>query len=318
MYSAEFDYEKVNSLTDAIRLLGSTPDSKLLAGGHSLIPMMKLRLSQPALLVDISGISGLKGIRLNNGMLEIGPLTTHYEIATSSDVSHSNPLMTMVANGIGDPQVRNRGTIGGNLAHADPASDWATVLTALGATIHIQGSDGSRTVEIGDFIEGPFSTVLDEGEIITSIHAPVLSGHRHEEHGGHDHGHHDDHGHEHEHGAVEIHGEVGEYAKMAHPASFYAVIGGAVIVTVEDNRCTAARVAVGGLVPKPIRTTSVENALIGKELTSDNVTDAVNHMYDDLGDDILGDVYASADFRRNIAPIEVKHALLHATGVAHH
>ena len=141
MYSAEFDYQKVNSLTDAIRLLGSTPDSKLLAGGHSLIPMMKLRLSQPSLLVDISGISGLKGIRLNNGMLEIGPLTTHYEIATSSDVSHSNPLMTMVANGIGDPQVRNRGTIGGNLAHADPASDWATVLTALGATIHIQGSD---------------------------------------------------------------------------------------------------------------------------------------------------------------------------------
>ena len=317
MYSAKFDYQKVNSLTDAIRLLGSTPDAKLLAGGHSLIPMMKLRLAQPSLLVDISGIASLKGIRLNNGMLEIGPLTTHYEIATSSDVSHSNPLMATVANGIGDPLVRNRGTIGGNLAHADPAADWATVLMALDATIQIQGPSGTRTADVGDFIHGPFSTALAEDEIITSIHAPVLSGHRHEEHG-HEHGHSDDHDHGHDHGAVEIHGEVGEYAKMAHPASFYAVIGGAVVVTVEDNRCTAARVAVGGLVPKPIRTPSVENALVGKELTSDNITHAVDQMYDDLGDDILGDVYASAEFRRSIAPIEVKHALLHATGVAHH
>ncbi len=105
---------------------------------------------------------------------------------------------------------------------------------------------------------------------------------------------------------------------MAHPASFYAVVGGAVVVTVEDNRCTAARVAVGGLVPSPLRARSVEAALVGKELSTENITEAVSHLADDLGDDIIGDIYASAEYRRVVAAVEVKHALLHATGVAHH
>jgi CO/xanthine dehydrogenase FAD-binding subunit len=117
---------------------------------------------------------------------------------------------------------------------------------------------------------------------------------------------------------VEIHGQVGEYAKMAHPATFYAVVGGAVIVTLENNRCTAARVAVGGLTPSPVRARSVETALVGRELTMENISQAVTNLPDDLGDDIIGDVYASADFRRQVVGVEVKHALLHATGVSHH
>ena len=142
-------------------------------------------------------------------------------------------------------------------------------------------------------------------------------GHGHEQ--GHDHGDHGhDHGHDHGPSLAQIHGDVGEYAKMSHPASFYPVIGGAVIVTVENGACTGAKVALGGLVPSPIRSRSVEAELVGKELTMQNISDAVDHLGEDLGDDIIGDVFASADYRRRVAPVEVKHALYHATGLAHH
>ncbi len=328
MFAAAFDYHKASSVAEAIQLLNANPDAKLLAGGHSLIPLMKLRLARPAAVVDIGGVASLKGISVNNGAIRIGALTTHGEIAGSHDIRHGNPLMAEAANGIGDPQVRNRGTIGGNIAHADPASDWGTVLTALEATIEVQGPNGSRSVAAEDFFVGAFTTSLAENEVVTAIQARVLSrhvhdgghGHGHEEEHGHGHGHEheDDHGHDHGPALADIHGDVGEYAKMSHPASFYPVVGGAVIITVEDSRCTAARVAVGGLIPSPVRSRSVEQALVGKELTMQNISDAVDHLTDDLGSDILGDVFASADFRTKIAPVEVKHALYHAIGLAHH
>lgn len=310
MYAPEFDYHRANSVAEAIQLLGANDNARLLAGGQSLIPLMKLRLARPSALIDIGRIAELKGISVENDVIRIGGSTTHQAIAASHDVQHSNPMLAEAAGGIGDPAVRNRGTIGGNIAHADPASDWGTVLTALDASIEVQGPGGSRTVSAGDFFQGAFTTSLAAGEVVTAIRAPVLSGHVHEQEHGHDHGH--DHGH------PEVHGQVGEYAKMAHPASFYAVVGGAVVVTVEDNRCTAARVAVGGLVPSPLRARSVEAALVGKELSTENIAEAVGHLADDLGDDIIGDIYASAEYRRVVAAVEVKHALLHATGVAHH
>ena len=446
MYTPEFDYHKAGSVAEAIELLGSHPDARLLAGGHSLIPLMRLRLARPATLIDIGGVAELKGISINGDTIRIGALTTHGEIASSHAMRNANPLMAEAANGIGDPQVRNRGTIAGNIAHADPASDWGTVLTALEASIEVQGPNGSRTVAVEDFFQGPFTTALADNEVITAIQVPALSshvhngdhgheepaaeahghghpheepaaaahdhghdhpheepaaaahdhghGHPHEEpaaaahdhghdhpheepaaaahdhghdhpheepaaaahdHGhdhpheepaaAHDHGHdhpheepaaaaHDhghghpheepaaaeaqDHGHEHGPSLADIHGEVGEYAKMAHPASFYPVVGGAVIITVENSRCTAARIAVGGLVPKPLRARSVEAALTGKELTEANISEAVSHLADDLGDDIIGDIFASAEYRRVMAPVEVKHALYHAIGLAHH
>ena len=434
MYTPEFDYHKAGSVAEAIELLGSHPDARLLAGGHSLIPLMRLRLARPATLIDIGGVAELKGISINGDTIRIGALTTHGEIASSHAMRNANPMMAEAANGIGDPQVRNRGTIAGNIAHADPASDWGTVLTALEASIEVQGPNGSRTVAVEDFFQGPFTTALADNEVITAIQVPALSshvhngghghgheepaaaahdhghghpheepaaeaqdhghGHPHEEpaaaahdhghdhpheepaaaahdhghdhpheepaaaahdHGhdhpheepaaaAHDHGHdhpheepaaaaHDhghghpheepaaeaqDHGHEHGPSLADIHGEVGEYAKMAHPASFYPVVGGAVIITVENSRCTAARIAVGGLVPKPLRARSVEAALTGKELTEANISEAVSHLADDLGDDIIGDIFASAEYRRVMAPVEVKHALYHAIGLAHH
>ena len=311
MYAPEFDYHRAGSVAEAIQLLGSHQDAKLLAGGQSLIPLMKLRLARPAVLIDIGRIADLKGISVNGDTIHIGGLTTHHEIASSAQIKSANPMLAEAAAGIGDQAVRNRGTIGGNLAHADPASDWGTVLTALNASIDIQGPSGSRSVATEDFFQGAFTTALAENEVVTGVNVPVLTVHDH------DHGHDHEHEHGHDHGSRDIHGQVGEYAKMAHPASFYAVVGGAVVVTVDGQRCTAARIAVGGLVPSPLRARSVENALVGKELTPENISAAVDHLADDLGDDVFGDIFASAEYRRVVAPVEVKHALFHATGMAH-
>ncbi len=316
MYTPEFHYHKAGAAAEAIELLGAHEDARLLAGGHSLLPLMRLRLARPSTLIDIGGLSDLRGISVNGDTIRIGALTTHGAIAASPDLQRANPLMSEVAGGIGDPQVRNRGTIGGNIAHADPASDWGTVLTALEAGVELQGPNGSRTVAIGDFFQGAFATAAAANELVTAVTVPTLTRHNHES--GHDHelerhAHHD-----HERRPEHIHGQVGEYAKMAHPASFYPVIGGAVVLNVADGRCVSARVAVGGLVPRPVRAPSVEAALAGRELTADNIDAAANHLADDLGSGIIGDLFASADYRRAIAPVEVKHAIFHAVGLAHH
>lgn len=319
MYMPEFDYHRAGSVTEALALLARHSDARLLAGGHSLLPLMRLRLARPAALIDIGGLAELKGISGNGDALRIGALTTHGEIAASPEVRRLNPLLAEAAGGIGDPQVRNRGTIGGNIAHADPASDWGTVLTALEASIEVQGPNGSRAVAIDDFFQGPFATAVGEQEIITAVTVPNLVHHDHSS--GHGHGHEPNHEHHHdpaENRVSDLHGTVGEYAKMAHPASFYPVIGGAVVVNVENGRCQSARIAVGGLVPTPVRARTVEAALTGQELTADNITAAVSHLAADLGNDLIGDVFASAEYRRAVAPVEVKHALLHAIGLAHH
>ncbi len=294
MFATEFDYKKANSVSEAIQLLGANEGAKILAGGHSLIPMMKLRLARPPMVIDIGGIEEMQGISVENGTLRIGALTTHAEIADSHVVKDNVGILWETAYGIGDPQVRNRGTIGGNIAHADPASDLPTVLMVMDAKFTIQGQGGitrrgSRTVSADEFFTGPFETVLGENEILTAIEMPVLAANQH-----------------------------AEYAKMAHPATSFAVVGAGIVVTVDNGVCTAARVAVGGLTPKPTRGPSVEAALVGKELTADNIAAATALIDGDLGSDILGDVFAGAEYRRAMAAIELKHAIFHATGLAHH
>ena len=292
MFAAEFEYRKAGSIAEAVQLLADNPDAKILAGGHSLIPLMRFRLARPETVIDIGGIAGLKGVSVSDGTIRIGALTTHAEIANSAEVERSNGLLAEAARGIGDPAVRNRGTIGGNLAHADPSSDWGTVLTALGASVHVQGPSGSRTVDASDFIEDAFATALADNEIITTITVPTLAAN-----------------------------QRAEYAKMAHPASFYSVVGGAVVVTMDGDRCTAASVAVGGLTPRPVKAPAVEAALTGTRLTADNIATATAHLGEDItaaGVDIIGDIYASAGYRARVAPVEVKHALMHAIGLAHH
>ena len=318
MYTPDFHYHKAGSVAEAIEMLSHHEDARLLAGGHSLLPLMRLRLARPATLIDIGGLDDLKGISVHDDHIHIGALTTHGEIASSHIMEHNNPLMAEAAGGIGDPQVRNRGTIGGNIVHADPASDWGTVLSVLDASVEVQGPNGARTIAIADFFQGAFSTAVADDEILTAVTVPTLVHHEHDSGHGHDHGHEHGHDHAHEREAANIHGEVGEYAKMSHPASFYPVIGGAVVINAEGGRCVSLRVAVGGLVPSPKRAPSVEAALAGQELTADNITAAANLLADDLGNEIIGDIFASADYRRAIAPVEVKHAMFHAIGLAHH
>ncbi|MCH8894185.1 MAG: xanthine dehydrogenase family protein subunit M [Chloroflexi bacterium] len=289
MFSTEFEYKKASSVSEAIQLLGSNGDAKILAGGHSLIPLMKLRLARPGTVIDIGGIGELKGISVENGTLRIGALTTHAEIASSSQVQSAAGILWETAQGIGDPQVRNRGTIGGNVAHADPASDLPTVLKAMNATFNIQGPGGARTVSADDFFIGAFTTALGDDEILTGVEMAVLAENQH-----------------------------AEYAKMAHPATSFAVVGAACVVTMDGHNCTAARVAVGGLTPIPMRGPSVEQALAGTELTADNIAAATGLIVNDIGSDIIGDIFASAEYRRAMAAIELKHAVFHATGLAHH
>ncbi len=295
MFGSNFDYQKPSSVSEAVQILNNNSEAKVLAGGQSLIPLLKLRLARPTVVVDIGGIQELKGVEVDGGTIRIGSLTTHAEIASSRQVHESCEMLAEAAGGVGDPAVRNRGTIGGNVSHADPASDLPTVLTALNARFNISGqgglvSRGSRTMTASEFFTGAFTTALEENEILTGVDVPVLQSN-----------------------------QVAEYAKMAHPATHFAVVGAAVVVTLgEGSRCTAASIAVGGAVPKPMRVPSVEDALVGQQLTQDVIAAAADRVADDLETDTIGDIYASAEYRRAMAAIELKHALFHAVGLTHH
>ena len=294
MFAKEFEYHRATSVAQAVQLLNANQDAKVLAGGHSLIPLMKLRQATPAALIDIGGIDELRRITVSDGTIRIGALTTHRAIETSTEIREGCAMMAEVAEGIGAPQVRNRGTIGGNVSRADPGSDWPTVLTALNARFMIQGQrglarSGTRTVPASEFFTGLLTTTLADNEILTAVEVPRLRENQH-----------------------------AEYAKMAHPATSFAVVGAAVVVTVEGGRCSAASVVVGGLVPAPLRATAVENALVGQELTTEIIAAAAERVSIDVGDNATGDsVFASAGFRRAMVAVEVKHALNHAMGLTH-
>ena len=283
MYPPKFDYYRANSIAEALSMLGQYQGAKVLAGGHSLIPAMNIRLADPGILIDIGRISELKGISTADGSVRIGALTPHAVVAASTAVPQA---LSEAAGKIGDPQVRNRGTIGGNIAHADPGSDLPTVLTALDAMIHIASASGERTLAASDFFIGLMETALREGEIVTSIDVPVSPA-----------------------------GSGSAYAKLANPASRYAMVGVAARVTLENGICTDARVAVGGLVPTAKRATSVENALIDKNLnqdvitTTDTITAAAEAIQNDLGDDILEDIHSSAEYRKSMATVFTRRAL---------
>jgi carbon-monoxide dehydrogenase medium subunit len=280
MYPPKFDYYRANSVAEAVSLLRQHSGAKVLAGGHSLIPVMNLRLADPGTLIDIGRVKELKGISKQGGAVRIGALTVHAMIAASKDVP---TVLSEAAGMIGDPQVRNRGTIGGNIAHADPASDLPTVLTALGATIHVSGPRGDRKIAAADFFTGLFATALADGEIVTAIEVPQSSA-----------------------------GTGSAYAKMFNPASRYAMVGAAAVVTVSGGRCTAAGVAVGGLVPAATKAKSVEAALVGKALDDATISAAAEAVKNDLGDDIIGDIHASAEYRQAMAPVFVKRAIVAA------
>jgi carbon-monoxide dehydrogenase medium subunit len=234
-------------------------------------------------LVDIGRIAELKGITAKDGVIRIGSLTTHAELASSTALKTGCPMLADAAAQIGDAQVRNCGTIGGNVAHADPASDLPTVLMALGARLTVAGPKGERTIGVDDFFQGMMATALADGEILTSIEV-----------------------------AARKPGEGMAYAKFTHPASRYAVVGAAAVVATTSGTCTAARVAIGGLLPKAVRASAVETALAGVAISAEASARAAEQVSKSLGADVLEDVFASAGYRKAMAAVYVKRALTSA------
>ena len=287
MYSSNFDYYRARSLADAHALMAAHPGAKVLAGGHSLLPLLKLRLAAPLAVVDIGRVPELRGITRQGDQIAIGALTTHAELAASADLRAAAPALSQAAAMIGDPAVRNRGTIGGNVAHADPASDLPTVLVALNARVIVAGPNGQRSVPAEEFFTGIMMTALEDDEILIAVQVPAG-----------------------------VRGQGSAYEKFSHPASRYAVIGAAALVSVKDGKCAAARVAIGGLLPSARRVTAVEGALTGKALSDATIADAANRVASDLGNDVSGDLFASAEYRSAMAPVYVKRAIAAAAARA--
>ena len=283
MISTTFEYSRATSLDDALaRLRASKGGGKLVAGGHSLIPLMKLRLSEPGTLIDIARIPGLSGIRETAGGIEIGAGTVHHDVAASALLQRACPMVAEAAAAIGDPQVRNRGTLGGSLAHADPAADYPAGVLALDATVVAQGPDGSREVPIGEFFQGFMTTALDPGEIITAIRVPLAKP-----------------------------GTGVSYQKLANPASGYAIAGiAAVVEKAADGTIGALRLGITGVGDIAYRATAVEEALAGQQPTEEAVKAATANAVD--GIEPLDDLHAPAAYRAKVACNLARRAIMTA------
>ncbi len=273
MIPQEFEYSAPATIEEALALVESG-DRKILAGGMSLIPMMKLRLATPAEVVDLRRISGLRGISESGGVLRIGAMTTHHDVESSPVTRGRCPLLAETAGYIGDVQVRNMGTIGGSVAHADPAADYPAALLALEARIHLVSASGTRTVDAADFFVDAFTTALEPGEIVQQFDVPL-----------------------------EEPSEGYRYAKVEHPASGFAVIGVAARVKKSGGRIAMARIGITGFGPRAFRALNVEQALQGGA----DIGAAVGAIGE--GEEANSDLYASADYRRHLLRVHAARAI---------
>jgi carbon-monoxide dehydrogenase medium subunit len=276
MIPAPFDYEVAESVEHAIDLLGSREDAKLLAGGHSLLPLLRLRFTRPALLVDIGRIDDLRYVRDAGDKLAIGGMTRHHDIQNNPLVQEHCTVVSYTAGLIGDPQVRHRGTIGGSLAHADPAADFPAVLTALDAEVVIRGPGGERTVPVGEFVTGVFDTVLGPQDVLTEIRVPKL-------------------------------GPAGwSYLKFTPRAQDWATVAVTAIVRRSNGTVDNSAIAFTNMGPKPVRATAAEQEL----KTPDDIEAAAEASLE--GTDPPSDTHGSAEYRRHLAKVLVKRALREA------
>ena len=280
MFPANFGYVAARSLDEALQLLNQHgEDAKLLAGGHSLLPAMKLRLASPRTLIDLGSVPGLSSVRLDGDQLAIGAMTLHADVGASDLVRKHFPGLIDAASVIGDWQVRNRGTIGGSVAHADPAADLPVILTALNASFALKSIDGARTVPVDEFFTDYFTTAMTPNEILTEILIslpPANSG--------------------------------SAYQKLAHPASGYVVVSaGAMITRQQSGSCASARIAIGGLGSGPRRSVASEIELQGKPLDGQNIAAAAVKAAE--GMDADDDLYASADYKRHMATVLARRAI---------
>ncbi|HLI70160.1 MAG TPA: xanthine dehydrogenase family protein subunit M [Ktedonobacteraceae bacterium] len=284
---AAFDYHVAHTVDEAIALLGQYGDeAKLLAGGHSLLPAMKLRLAQPGHLIDLGRIDGLSYIREENGYVAIGAMTTYNKIERSDIIGRRFTLLPEGTALIGDQQVRNRGTIGGSVAHADPAADMPGIVLALKAIIVARGPGGQREIAADDFFLDLFTTALAPDEVVTEIRLPLLPAH-----------------------------SGSAYEKLANRASHYAVAGCAAVVTLnDDNTCASASVVITGASVKATRAKAVEDALAGKTLDEATIAAAASHAADGL--ELVEDIHGSKAYRAQMATVMAKRALSRAVARA--
>jgi carbon-monoxide dehydrogenase medium subunit len=282
MYSAPFDYQAPQTVNEALSLLTQNKDAKLLAGGHSLLPLMKLRLAHPSMLIDIGRIKELSGIRDLGDWIALGALATHTQVQWSELIREHCPVLSGAASLIGDMQVRNRGTIGGSLAHSDPAADYPAVILALGAEIDAVGPKGKRTIKADDFFTGLMTTALNSDEIITEVRVPKTS----------------------------KPGVGSAYEEMPHPASRYAVVGVAVWLRMDGAKVGDVRVGITGATDHAARASKMENALRGNDLDHKLEESASALAADGLT--CLGDMFASSDYRAHLVRVYAKRALTKA------
>jgi aerobic carbon-monoxide dehydrogenase medium subunit len=283
MIPASFDYIAPQTLAEAVRALAAHgEEAKLLAGGHSLLPLLKLRLAYPKLLIDLSKIPGLSGIVQQKDKIIVGALNTHYQIESSELLKQRCPLLPQTALRIGDVQVRNRGTIGGSLTHADPSADWPAPILALGGELKLSGPNADRWLAAEEFFLGPMTTAIEASEILTEIRVPVLS---------------------------QRCGTA--YLKMAQQASGFALVGVAVWLRLDKNgRCEDIGIGVTGLSAKPFRSHVVEGRLRGNKLSSKLIEASASQVAE--GSDPLEDLQASAQFRAHLARVYTSRAIQEA------
>ncbi len=282
MIPASFEYHRPSSVAETLQMLSRLPDARILSGGHSLLPMMKLRLVSPAHLVDVGRIDALRYIRQDGQVLAIGALATHWMVESSEAVRRAAPLLAETAASIGDVQVRNAGTIGGSLAHADPAADYPAAVLGLEAQIVAESARGRRTIPAEEFFTGLFSTALAPHEIVVEVRVPVAAGRT-----------------------------GGVYLKFPHPASGFAVVGVAALVALDaQGRCAGARIGITGVGPAAYRANGVEERLKGAALDEKTAAAAADHAAD--GVDVNEDLFASAEYRAHLARVLTRRAILAA------
>jgi carbon-monoxide dehydrogenase medium subunit len=280
MIPAEFDYAVAGSLDEAIQMLvDGGEDAKLLAGGHSLIPLMKLRLAAPSLLIDLRKVPGLGGVSREDGTWRIGALTQHTVLEHSPELG----LASTVAGTIADPQVRNRGTIGGSLAHGDPASDLPAVLLAAEGSVTVQGPDGQRTIEASDLFQNYMETAIGPTEVLTEVRMPTFDGWGH------------------------------GYEKFNRRSEDWAMVAVSALVKQTGDVCEDVRISLTNMGSVPLRAKAVEDALRGQSLTAESIASAAEHA--DEGTDPPADLNASADYKRHLARVLTRRAITQAAGL---
>lgn len=278
MIPSAFDYEIADSIDKAISLLkDGGEDAKLLAGGHSLLPMMKLRLARPSLLIDIGRLSDLSYVREDGDRIAVGALTRHHDLQHSETLASSCPILAHTAAGVGDPQVRHRGTIGGSVAHGDPASDFPTVLLALDAEFVARGSGGERTIPASDFFSGLFETALEADELLTEIRVPKLDERKH----------------------------AWSYQKFHRRAQDWAIVGVAAVIEKSNGGIENAAIGLTNMGSTPLRASAVESALSGAK--PDDVAAAAEKAAD--GTSPPADTNGSADYRKHLARVLTRRAV---------